>query len=103
MTFFGGGVVNEVASFQSLVLGSQPCIQPERLDTHNLFLLVPHAAGDVHHVDDNGVGFWFVVDSECPVPAVFAGWNNHRVFRIVVPDDQMSAQRLLEGPLEMFE
>ena len=50
----GGGVVDDVDRLDALVMGLDPGVDPERLDAHDLLLLVGHRAGHVHHVDDDG-------------------------------------------------
>ena len=50
------GVVDDEARLEALVLAGEPRIEPEALDADDLLLLVAHRAGDVHHVDDDGVG-----------------------------------------------
>jgi hypothetical protein len=50
------GVVDDEARLEAFVLLREPGIDPEGLDADDLLLLVAHRAGDIHHVDDDGVG-----------------------------------------------
>ena len=52
----GDRVVDDVDGLEALVVGLEPGVDPERLDAHDLLLLVGHRAGHVHHVDDDGDG-----------------------------------------------
>ena len=54
--FAGGDIVDDVAGFDALVVAAEPGVDPEGLDADEFLLFVAHGAGDVHHVDDDGVG-----------------------------------------------
>ncbi len=95
--------MNDVPALQTLVLVAQPGIEPEALDPDNLLLLISHRAGDVHHVEDDGVGLWEILQLVGAVAAVLPGRNDHRDLRIVSAERDLPPQRLLVGALEMPE
>src|SRR5262249_1333206 len=94
-------VVDDVAALDPFVLVPQPGIEPEAFDPDDLLLLVPHRAGDVHHVDDHRVRFRDVLQLVGAVPAILAHRNHHRHHRIVRPHGDLSPQGLLVGALEV--
>ena len=101
--FARGGIVNDVAGLDALVLRSQPRIDPERLGTDDLFLLVAHGARDVHHVDDDGRVLVTNVRLPRAVPHVLASRNDDRIFGVVSARRDLAFQRLFKGSLEVSE
>src|SRR5690606_3736607 len=96
----GRGVVDDVPGREAVVVRADPGVDPERLDAHDLLLLVAHRAGHVHHVQDHGVRDRLRLLLPGTVAHVVADRDDHRTQRAVRPGGDLPAQRLLVRPLE---
>ena len=99
----GGGVVDDVAGGHAVVLAPEPGVDPEGLDPDDLLLVVGHAAGDVHQVEDDGVGLRQVDRVPGAVELVLADGDDDRVGGVVGVRGDLPLQGLLVGPLEVAE
>src|ERR1019366_6890406 len=96
-------VVDDVTTLESLVLLLQPGIDPEALDADDLFLLVAHRAGNVHHVDNDGVGDRLGLGLPAPEALVARNGHDDRVRRRVGARRDLALERLAVGPPEVPE
>src|SRR5579859_3644107 len=97
------GVVDDVAALEALVLALQPRVDPEALDAHDLLLLVAHRAGDVHHVDDDGVGDGLGLGLPAPVALVARDGDDDGVRGHVRAHRDLALERLAVRPLEVAQ
>src|SRR5690606_3726796 len=97
------GVVDDVAALETLVLLLEPRIDPEALDAHDLLLLVTHRAGDVHHVDDDGVGDRLGLRLPAAVALVVGDRHDDRLVRRVASHRDLPLERLAVGTSEVAE
>src|SRR5690606_28002080 len=99
--FVGDRIVDDVAVLHAVVLAAQPGVDPERFDPHDLLLVVGHAAGDVRHVEDGGVGLRFVNGFPAAEPLVLLAGDDDGLFRIVASAGDLPFERFLVRPLEV--
>src|SRR5690606_28178833 len=96
----GRRVVDDVARLEAVVVRADPGVDPERLDAHDLLLLVPHRAGHVHHVQDHRVRDRLRLNLPGAVPHVVADRDDDRAHGAVRARGDLPAQRLLVRALE---
>src|SRR5690606_17433050 len=99
----GRGVVDDVAGLQPVVVLADPGVDPERLDSHDLLLLVSHRAGDVHHVDDRRIRDGLRLLAPRAVAHVVADRHDDRATRVVRAARELSLQRFLVRATEGSE
>src|SRR5690606_18363331 len=96
----GRRVVDDVARLEAVVVRADPGVDPERLDAHDLLLLVPHRAGHVHHVQDHRVRDRLRLNLPGAVAHVVADRDDDRAHGAVRARGDLPAQRLLVRALE---
>ncbi len=99
----GLDVVDDVAGFDAFVIAAEPGVDPEGFDADELFLLIAHVAGDVHHVDDDGVGLGgedFFPGAEAFV--VFDG-DDDGIGGVVEAEHDLAFEGFTVGAFEVFE
>src|SRR5262245_40332367 len=99
----GDGVVNYVHSLDALIVRLDPHVDPERLDANDLFLLVGHGAGDVHHVDDARDALRQRNFLPAAILLVGALRHDNRLYRIINAGGNIPFERALVGSLEMTQ
>ncbi len=99
----GRRVVDDVAVGDAVIVRADPGVDPERLDAHDLLLLVPHRAGDVHHVEDDGVGDRLRLFLPRAVAHVLANRGHHRRAVVVAAGGELPLQRLAVGSAKRAE
>ena len=80
-----------------------PGVDPERLDADDLFLLVGHGAGHVHHVHDAGDAVGLGDFLPAAVLLVGADRDDDRIDGVVSPRGDLPFHGPLEGALEMAQ
>src|SRR5262249_51339689 len=101
--FLGHRVVDDVARLDALVLRAQPGVDPERLDAHDLLLLVAHRPGHVHHVDDDRVRLRKRLGLPGAIALVLTHRHDHGVLGVVAAHGELALERLLEGAAEVAQ
>src|SRR5262245_34150426 len=96
-------VVDDVGGLDALVVRLDPGVDPERLDAHDLLLLVGHRAGDVHHVDDGGDRLRQPDFLPGAVLLVLPDRHDHGVHGVVGVGGDLPLERPLEGALEVAQ
>src|SRR6185369_3427393 len=81
----------------------QPRIDPEGLDADDLLLLVTHRAGDVHHVDDDGVRDGLGLGLPRAIALVVGDRNDDRLVRRVRAHRDLTLERLAIRAAEVTE
>src|SRR5437588_7402910 len=95
------GVMDNVLSIDTFIVGLDPGIDPERLDADDFFLLVGHGAGYVHHVNDDGDAFGLEYLFPAAILLVLADRHHHRSQGVVDLRRNLPSERTLEGALEV--
>ncbi len=93
----GRGVVDDVAVLDAVILGTEPGVDPERLDADDLLLLVAHRARHVHHVEDHRVGHRLRLFFPRAVAHVLADRRDQRRVVVVAARGELTLQRLAVG------
>jgi len=98
-----GCVVDDETALHSFIVSTYPCIDPEGGEPHPVLLFVAHAAGDIHHVDDDRIRITF--DDRFPgtVTLVFRKRPDARTISLIGPGDELPAQSLAKGALEVAQ
>ena len=92
--------MDDIAGLNALVIVSQPGIDPERLNAHNLLLLFPHGPRHVHHVNDYSIGLLGHLGFETAISLIIPGDHDSRVFGVVHSRRDLALEGL---PIAAFE
>src|ERR1019366_3701214 len=93
----GFGVVDDVDVFDPFVVLLDPGVDPERLDADDLFLLVGHGAGDVHHVHDAGDAIGLVDFLPTAILFIGADRDDQRIGGVVGSRRDLALPGAFEG------
>src|SRR5262249_23714463 len=90
----GHGIVDDVADLDAVVLAGEPSVEPESFRANELFLVVRHRAGNIHHVDNGGVGFGLIDGAPRAVALVVGDGDDERLAGIVRAGRDLTAEGL---------
>src|SRR5438552_10354409 len=99
--YLSDGIVDDISRDDAVIVRLDPGIDPERLDAHDFFLLVAHGAGDVHHIEDEGVAFGTLLGFPREVALVLVYRNNVGIQRVIRAGRDLPLEGLLISAFEM--
>ncbi len=99
----GHGIMNDVAGGDAIILGFEPGVDPEGLDADDFFLLVGHGAGDVHEVEDDGVGLGEGDGVPGAVEFVLSDGDDAGVVAVVLIAGDLAFEGFFVGAFEVAE
>src|SRR5271165_2453849 len=101
--FLGLGIVYDVYSLDTLVIGFEPGVDPKCFDADYFLLLIGHGTGNVHHVNNGCHALGLLDFFPAPILFVFTDRYDDGSAGVIASRRDLAFEGSLEGAFEMSQ